>query len=199
MSDIAKLLGDTLSPAIEKKPGLSQGIANLSGLPELDPANKVPGKEFEKGVMGLKHTHKGLRIAIACGKVMVRRLPLEKYIALVEYMHNDESASIMLQNFSDQEDGRMAKGQILGRINPQYSAITVIQGVTGRIIRGPGDIALYDVYYLDKQDMMSFYLAAKFQIGNEDQLDSMIAAFDGWKAFSVPLNPLDPYDTGEVL
>lgn len=198
MSDVAKLLGDTLSPTIDNKEGLAQGIKNLAALPDLDPNNKIPGKEFERGVMGLKVNQRGLSVAIACGKVMVRRIPLEKFVALVEHMHDDESASVMLQNFSDQEDGRMAKGQILGRINPKYSAITVIQGVTGRIIRGPGDIALYDVYYLDKKDMMSFYLAAKFQLGNEDQLDSMIAAFDGWKAFSVPLNPLDPYACGDI-
>jgi len=68
------------------------------------------------------------RIAIACGKVMVRYIPLEKYVALVEQMYIEESASVMLQNFSDQEDGRMAKGQTLGRINQKYSAITVIQG-----------------------------------------------------------------------
>lgn len=198
MSDASNLLSDTLSPVIDNSPELALGIANLSGLPELNPANKVPGKDFEAGVMGLKTTLKGIRIVIACGKMMVRYLPMEKYVALVEHMYDDESASVMLQNFSDQEDGRMAKGQILGRINPQYSAITVIQGVTGRIIRGPSDIALYDVYYLDKADMLAFYLTAKFQLSNEDQLDSMIAAFDGWKAFSVPLKPLDPYDTGDI-
>lgn len=196
MTDFASLLGNTLSLSVDAKSGMTQGIANLAALPALDPANKVPGKEFERGIMGLKTSQKGLRIAVAGGKVMVRYMALDKFVALVEKMNDKESATILLQNFSDQEDGRMARGQILARINPQYSALTVIQGVTGRIIRGPQDIALYDVYYLDKQDLMAFYVAAKFQLGNEDQLDSMIAAFDGWKAFSVPLNPLDPYDLG---
>jgi hypothetical protein len=101
----------------------------------------------------------------------------------------------MLQNFTEAEDKRGGKGQILGRINPKVSAITIIQGVTGRIIRGPSDIALYDAYFIDRQDLTSFYLASKAQISTADTLETMIAAFDGWKAFDVPLNPLDPYET----
>ena len=197
MSDVSKMLGATLAPSLENKEGFEQGVANLSALPDLDPNNKVPGKEFERGVMGLYTSKRGLRIAVACGKMMVRFLPLEKYVALIEKMHDEESASIMLQNFTDQEDGRMARGQVLARINPKHSALTVIQGVTGRIVRSPHDIALYDVYYLDKKDMMAFYITAKFQLGNEDQLDSLIAAYDGWKAYNVPLNPLDPYGLGD--
>lgn len=197
MSDYGKLLGSAIAPAIEEKEGFARGVENLHSLPELDEKRAVPGKPFEKGIIGLRTSKKGLRIAIACGKTQVRYLPLEKYVALVEKMFDSESASIMLQNFTDQEDGRMARGQVLARINPKFSAITVIQGVTGRIVRGPHDIALYDVYYLDKKDLMAFYVTAKFQLGNEDQLDSMIAAYDGWKAFNVPLNPLDPYGEGE--
>jgi hypothetical protein len=197
MSDYGNMLGSVLAPSVADKDGFIQGVKNLSALPELDSGNAVPGKPFEKGVMGLRTSQKGLRIAIACGKMQVRYIPLEKYVALVEKMHDSESASIILQNFTDQEDGRMARGQVLSRINPKFSAMTVIQGVTGRIVRGPHDIALYDVYYLDKKDLMAFYITAKFQLSNEDQLDSMIAAYDGWKAFNVPLNPLDPYGEGD--
>lgn len=82
---------------------------------------------------------------------------------------------------------------MLGRLNAASSAITIIQGVTGRVVRTPADIALFDVYYLDRRDLTVFYLAAKAQIGNADRLETVIATFDGWKAFDVPLDPLNPY------
>ena len=112
---------------------------------------------------------------------------------MVELMHDPSSASIMLENFSDQDEYKSAKGQVLGRINAKCSAIQIIQGLTGRIIRNPSDIALFDVYYIDRVDLTSFYLAAKAQISNGDTLETMIASYDGWKAFDVPLDPLNPY------
>ncbi len=50
-----------------------------------------------------------------------------------------------------------------------------------------------DVYYIDRIDLTSFYIAAKAQISNEDTLETMIATFDGWKAFPVPIDPSNPY------
>lgn len=178
---------------------LDQGLKNLALLPEFDPdeGQPVPGKLFSAGVMGFRRTGRGLQLAVACGKAMVRYIDLGKFIAMVENLHDPQTATIMLENFQEQDDKRSARGQILGRINAQHSAITIIQGVSGRIIRGPSDIALFDVYYINRKDMTAFYLAAKAQISNADTLETMIAAFDGWKAFDVPLNPLDPYEFGE--
>ena len=177
-----------------------QGLKNLAMLPEFDPeeGQPVPGKEFSAGVMGFRRTGRGLQLAVACGKAMVRYIDLGKFIAMVENLHDSRTATIMLENFQEQDDKRPARGQILGRINAQYSAVTIIQGVSGRIIRGPSDIALFDVYYIDRKDMTAFYLAAKSQISNADTLETMIAAFDGWKAFDVPLNPLDPYELSSI-
>ena len=69
-------------------------------------------------------------------------------------MDDEESATVMLQNFSDQEDGRMAKGQVLAQLNPRHSAISVIHGVKGRVVSGPQDIALYDTYELNLGDIL---------------------------------------------
>lgn len=123
----------------------------------------------------------------------MRYLSLNKCIALIENLHDPESASIILQNFQTQDDFRSAKGQVIARINAESSAIQVMQGLTGRIIRSPSDIALFDVYYIDRAVLTSFYIAAKTQVSNDDVLETMISTFDGWKAFEVPLNPLDPY------
>ena len=112
---------------------------------------------------------------------------------MVENLHDEKKATIMLQNFTNSDDNKGAQGQILGRINAKCSAIHIIQGLTGRIIRNPSDIALFDVYYIHRVDLTSFYLAAKSQISNKDLLETMIATYDGWKAYDVPLNPLYPY------
>ncbi len=168
-----------------------RGLENLAKLPETP--TPIPSKEFSPGCIGFRKQSRGVQIAVACGKAMVRYLDLNKFITMVERMDDPQTATIMLQNFTDSDDSRGAKGQILGRINPEASAITIIQGVTGRIIRGPSDIALYDAYFVDRQQLTSFYLASKAQISTADTLETMIAAFDGWKAFDVPLNPLKPY------
>lgn len=175
--------------------GFTQGTENLNSLPPVDDIKEVNGKPYTLGVMGFrKFGGNDLKLAIACGKAQVRYISLEKYIALIENMHDPESSTIMLQNFSDQTNTSSSRGQIIARINRESSAISVIQGVTGRIIRGPQDFALFDVYYLDRADMTAFYLAAKAQISNQYELESMIQAYDGWKAFDVPLDPLNPYD-----
>jgi hypothetical protein len=193
-----KILGGLLDKQLDDHESTIQGITNLNSIPPFETGSHPPavkGKGFEKGIMGFKRRGKGeLRLAVACGKAQVRYIPLGKYIAMVENLHDPDSATIMIQNFTDQEEYQSSKGQELARINPKSSAITFIQGVTGRIVRGPRDIALFDVYYIDRTDMMAFYLAAKAQISNADELEAMIQAYDGWKAFDIPLDPLHPYD-----
>ena len=189
---------------LAERDALNRGLTNLATLPEFDPDKSspppVPGKEFTPGVIGFRRVGRGdLALAIACGKAQVRYITLAKFAAMVEQMHDPRTATIMLQNFSESDDNRAARGQVLGRINPQHSAITVVQGVSGRIVRGPGDISLYDCYYIPREDLSAFYIAAKFQLSNADTLESMIAAFDGWRAFEIPLNPLNPFDVADTL
>ena len=193
-----KILGELLDDSLEDHDAMIQGLTNLNSIPPFDGEpgpEAVKGKGFEKGVMGFKRRGKGeLRLAVACGKAQVRYIPLGKYIAMVEKLHDPESATIMMENFRDQEEYQSSKGQVLARINPESSAITFIQGVTGRIVRSARDIALFDVYYIGRTDLMAFYVAAKAQISNADELESMIQAYDGWKAYDIPLDPLNPYD-----
>ena len=192
---VDSIFDDIFADFCEEKEGLVQGLKNLHSIPNFGPDHPpaVKGKDFIAGVMGFRRTGSKLNLAIASGKAQVRYIDLKKYIAMVELMHDPSSASIMLENFSDQDEYKSAKGQVLGRINAKCSAIQIIQGLTGRIIRNPSDIALFDVYYIDRVDLTSFYLAAKAQISNGDTLETMIASYDGWKAFDVPLDPLNPY------
>lgn len=202
-------LDQLLSGLQDESKGLQKGLKNLTQLPEFSQFEEamesndssalegleVKGKPFERGVIGFRRSGQGeLRLAIACGKAQVVYITLPKFIALIENMMDKESATIIIQNFKDQDGSRSARGQILARINPQKSAITVIQGVTGKVVRGPGDIALLDVYYLNRTDLTAYYLSAKAQISNQNELDTMIQAYDGWKHFNVPLDPLNPYE-----
>jgi hypothetical protein len=195
-TDVGSMLGNIFKTDTENGENkLQKGLENLQSLPAFDtPPPPVPGKVFTPGVIGFRKSSGMLHLAIACGTAQVRYISLAKYIALIENLHDPESASIILQNFQDKDEYKSAKGQVTARINALSSAITVIQGVTGRIIRSPQDIALFDVYYIDRKDLTAFYIAAKSQISTADQLETMIATYDGWKAFNVPLNPLNPYE-----
>lgn len=184
-----------LEPQISDNEAFQKGLKNLSSLPVFsDGPKKVNGKEFAPGVIGFRRSSSGLNLAIACGKAQVRYLSLPKFIALIENLDDPDSATIMIQNFQEQDDFRSPRGQVLARINAKSSAIMVMQGLAGKIIRGPSDIALFDVYYIDRSILTSFYIAAKAQISSSDQLETMITTYDGWKAFNVPLDPLNPYE-----
>lgn len=169
-------------------------IQNLAGIKSIsDIGGGMPGKEFEKeGAMGFRRQASLLRLTIACERAVVRNLELGKFIAMVERMHDPERATIVLENFTELEENRMPRGQVLGRINPEYSCIVVAQGLTGRLIHTHADLARMDVYYLSQEKLTAFYLAAKAQIGEEGKLNELISAYDGWKAFDIPLDPCRP-------
>ena len=175
-------------------PGFSAAIDNLSRIKAFTEIGRgMPGKDFEKeGAMGFRRQASLLRLTIACERAIVRNLELGKFIAMVERMHEPERATIVLENFTELDETRMPRGQILGRINPDYSCIVVAQGLTGRLIHTHADLARMDVYYLSREKLTSFYLAAKAQIGEEGKLNELISAYDGWKAFDIPLNPCNP-------
>lgn len=175
----------------------AQALQNLNGLPPIEAVKKkyMPGKPFQRpGVMGFRRVGRNLSLTIACEKAMVRQIDLSKYVALVEKMHEGDAATIVLENFVEPDENRMPRGQILARLNSTYSCITVAQGLTGRVIHGVGDVVRFDAYYLDKELLTSFYLAAKAQQGVKDELDELISAFDGWKAFEIPLDPCQPHE-----
>lgn len=174
-----------------------QGLQNLNSLPDLAAARKkyLPGKPFKRaGVMGFRRNGKNLNLTIACEKAMVRQIELSKFIAMVENMHDEEAATIVLENFIEPDENRQPRGQILGRLNGNYSCITIAQGLTGRVIHGVGDVVRFDAYYLDKGLLTAFYIAAKAQQGVKEELDELISAFEGWKAFEIPLDPYQPHN-----
>eukprot|EP01156_Anaeramoeba_ignava_P020540 Anaeramoba_ignava/c16233_g1_i2.p2 GENE.c16233_g1_i2~~c16233_g1_i2.p2 ORF type:complete len:222 (+),score=17.72 c16233_g1_i2:1186-1851(+) len=200
-SESASLLDGLLTPLINKfKVGegddgsLQRGLENLNLIKPFSAGKKtIKNTDFEKGVMGFRRYGDGrLNLTIACGKSMVRKISLKKFIAMVENLHDEDSATIQLQGFEIKEGKKEAKGQILARINYECCAISIIQGVTGRVIRGPRDIALFDNYYIDRSELTAFYIAAKAQIDTQDSLEEAITTYEGWKDFVIPLDPTNP-------
>lgn len=174
-----------------------QAIKSLARFPELETLRQqnkyIPGKPFDNpGIMGFRRNGRNLVLTIACERTMVRHIALQKYIAMVQNMNDQRNATIVLENFIEPDENRQPRGQVLGRLNPHYSCITVAQGLTGRVIHGPDDLVRLDAYYIDKQLLTAFYIAAKVQIGHQDTLDELIGAYDGWKAYDLPLDPLNP-------
>lgn len=191
----ASSLNGIFGARIDRDEVFATAIKNLSGIRSIAEVkgDPMPGRDFEgEGVIGFRRQANLLRLTIACERAVVRHLELGKFIAMVERMHDPEKATIVLENFTEPDENRMPRGQVLGRINPQYSCITVAQGLTGRIIHTHNDLARLDVYYLSQEQLTSFYLAAKAQIGVEGKLNELISAYDGWKAFDIPLNPNTP-------
>lgn len=179
---------------LEGDSDLVRGLNNLARLPEFDLKQGVPGpipgqSDVTCGLIGFRRIGGQMSLAIACDTATVRYLPLDKYIALIEFMNDGRSANIVTQNHKIGDEGR---GQVLMRLNPAHSAIHAAQGVVGRIIKEAKDIVLNEVYYFNRRDLTSFYLAAKVQVGTGDRLDSMISAYDGWKGYSIPIDPLNP-------
>lgn len=171
-----------------------EAICNLNALPTLDEVkgNPMPGKKFHKGVMGFRRLGRNLTLSIGCGRAMVRQIELHKFIAMVQNMKNEQDATTVLENFVEGDDSRMPRGQILGRINPDYSCIVVAQGLVGRVIQGPTDLVRLDCYYLSKEVLTGFYISSKLQDGMQNDLDKLIGSFDGWKAYNLPRDTFEP-------
>lgn len=169
-------------------------IQNLSELPSLEDVAQrpMPGKKFCRGVIGFRRQHRNLTLAVGCGRAMVRQIELAKYLALMQNMHDDRDATIVLENFVESDDGRLPRGQVLGRFIPEFSCLVVAQGLTGRVIHSPSDIVKLDAYYLSKEALSGFFISCRLQHGAQELLDELAGAHDGWKAYDIPRNPCQP-------
>jgi len=176
------------------EPNLERGLINLARLPEFDLKNGIPARVpghvgVQCGIIGFRRMAGQMALALACGIAPISYLQLEKFIAIIELMHDESSATVNLQSPVSGKDGC---GQIIARLNPSHSAIHVMHGVVGKVIKRTEHIVSNEVYYLPRTVLVRFYLAAKAQIEAGDQLDSLIAAYDGVKGYSIPVNPLKP-------
>jgi len=195
---LAEILGEMLStPKDGQDDGIIQGLKNIASMVPFSPEASLPTPisgmgVVAPGIMGFRRQQKNLNVAVVGGKAPVFYLPLDKLIPLVELMHIRKHRTVVIQNCSDGADGEFSRGQILARFNPEHSALHVTWGLSGRVIRVPADVAKPGVYYVNREALVSFYLAAKAQLKGGNQLEELLRANEGWREYDIPTNPLDP-------
>lgn len=181
-----------LASALEADADMRRGVKNLMALPTMEDAKPYFGTKKPKvipGVMGFRGGEWGLDLVFAGGRAMTIKVKLQKYIAMVENCHR-KLGSVVLGNHQAPAEGKPGRGQILGRIVPESSALVVLHGKSGRLIGDSGDVAETIAYYISRERLLFYYLAAKVQIGDSHHLDELIAANEFYKAYDVPLAPV---------
>ena len=195
--DVLQALQELLFPLLVLSTEFTKGLLNLLSFLEFNLKNgslkpAYEGDRVQRGIIGFRRISGGLMLAIACGTKPVRYVPLDKFVALIECMKLGDSANIVIQNHKTDEKEKRA--QIMARVNPRCSAIHFVQGVVGKAINTSDDIVSIDAYYLPREDLASYYIAAKRQIANERELEDLIAANDGFKGYSIKIDPFDPVE-----
>lgn len=183
----------TESDAISNDAGITRGLQNLASVTPFAEALPVNGMaEKSLGVIAFRRKNRNLNLAIACGTATTFYVPLRQFTLLIEHCDDPELRTVIMQNCSDNTEGDGARGQVLARLNFKHSAIHVIWGHHGKVISGKGEFAKQEVYYIPREMLLCFYLAAKAQAKGGDQLEEMISANEGWREYDIPTNPLDP-------
>ena len=77
------------------------------------------------------------------------------------------------------------KGQLLCSLKSNLSCLVFVQGVVGRIVRSPQDVALRSEYYIDKEMLKAFFVTSKLQLENQNELEQLMTAYDGWLDYKI--------------
>lgn len=176
--------------------GLIQGLKNIASMTQFNPEQglprPIPGMgEMVPAIMAFRRANKFMNLAVVGGKAPVFHLPLEKLVLIVERLHDRNTRTVIVQNCSDAGSEHL-RGQILARINPDHSAIHVVWGALGRAISDPQDVSRSGAYYVRRDDLAAFYLAAKAQLKGGSLLEELLQSNEGWREYDLPTNPLDP-------
>lgn len=202
MEEYGQNVLETLFGRLLDSPGFAEGLTALAKFPPLDLEKKTPapyrGNPFNPAVTAIKFFGGEMRIAVAAHGSLPHQIPAAKLIAMVELMEDPSNNTITIQTFSVPEDKREGRPQILGRILPAHSAINIAYGPVGRPIRKIADILHLDSFQVSREVLGALYLAAKFQIGNEDMLDNLIASYEGIRHFDIPSGRYEVVNKEEI-
>lgn len=173
--------------------GLIQGVLNIRSMMSGATASAIPGTgDRVVGLMAFRRSMRNLNLAFVGGRAPVFYLPLDKLILLVEQLHDEKRRTVIVRNCSESSDSEHAKGQVLAKFNAQYSALQVIWGDNGVVIENEDDIRKRANYYINPEELMLYYLAAKVQMKGGSELEELLQANEGWRQYDIPTNPLDP-------
>lgn len=191
VSDALAAVQELLFPLLMASEKLAQIVARLAMFPEFDLKKLRPVKvdeKVEKGMLAFRRVGGKLMLVLVCGTKQVRYLTLEKFIALIECMDLGSSANIVLQNHSNSDThGNGGSSQIIARVNPDCSAIHIVEGVIGKSLEKGKPHVANDAFYVPREELAVFYLAAKLQVGQSHELENLIDAHDGYKGYSIPV------------
>lgn len=155
------------------------------GLENINMITDPPLRHMEKnpGILGFSRQQSELKLTIAYNKQMVRHITLRQFAELVEKIDQ----TLLLSNFkeSDRNFGSAPKGQLLCSLKSNLSCLVFVQGVVGRIVRSPQDVALRSEYYIDKEMLKAFFVTSKLQLENQNELEQLMTAYDGWLDYKI--------------
>jgi hypothetical protein len=168
--------------------GMVDGLRNLRAMPPSPIA--LPNKPLVECVVGFRRKDRDLRLTFAGGTAQVRNLSLVQFAALIEKADVPEQATVLLRNFTDPggEYNIAPRGQLLARLNLDHSCFHIVQGLSGRVVRSAADVVLHDVFYISRQVLQAYYVAVRYQLGNQDKLDTLVELYDGWVEYQIPTN-----------
>ena len=177
-------------------PGLVQGVKNVRELTRVQKskgAKPVPGTGcWAQGLMAFRRYQKNLNLAFVGGDAPAFFMSLDKLILLVERMHDPKRQTVILQNCSEDSESENARGQVLAKFNMGYPCLQVNWGDKGIVIEGEDEISKRVYYYVNPDELMLYYLAAKAQMKGGSQLEELLIANEGLRKYNIPTNPLDP-------
>jgi hypothetical protein len=194
---VAVLSGMVNNASMGDDLGLIQGVQNIlsmmRGAVEGATLSAIPGTgDRVQGLMAFRRSMKNLTLAFVGGQAPVFYLPLDKLILLVEQMHDKNRRTVVIRNCSESSDSEFAHGQVLAKFNTQYSALQVTWGDNGVVIESENEINKRANYYINPDDLLLYYMAAKIQMKGGTQLEELLQANEGWRKYDIPTNPLDP-------
>jgi hypothetical protein len=107
-------------------------------------------------------------------------------------MHDPKRQTVILQNCSEDSESENARGQVLAKFNMGYPCLQVNWGDKGIVIEGEDEISKRAYYYVNPDELLLYYLAAKVQMKGGSQLEELLIANEGLRKYNIPTNPLDP-------
>jgi hypothetical protein len=155
------------------------------GLENINMITDPPVRHMEQnpGILGYSRRDGELRLTIAYNKQMIRHVTLRQFVELIENIDQ----TLLLSNFkeSDRNFGSAPKGQLLCSLKSNLSCLVFVQGVVSRIVRNPQDIAIRAEYYINKEMLKAFFVTSKLQLENQNELDQLMTAYDGWLDYDI--------------
>ena len=162
-------------------PELQQGFANLARMVE-EPA-MMDGSPVVPCAITVGADGQGVNLAAPYN--MTCDIPFPRLVALVERMFDSVSRMIVIQEHSVGDRREPSRRQIVGHLDPYYGSLTVFQSYRGEYLTGDNHPEVTQLFYLDRRELLSFYLVAKLHLSGVRRREDMDPYILGWHACDI--------------